>query len=548
MQETFQLYVQLDAVKSTSGKDDWVFEGIASTDHEDLFGEVVYPENFEKSIDFFRSNGKIYFNHLYAQKNEDWLKNHGFSQEQILSLKMPIGKPLDAQLTDEGLYIKAVLNKEHPLSSFVWNSFMKNSDERFHDTMGLSIGAKYLGAPRREYDVLKGKYVTYLPDLLLYEVSVTPEPVNPFTKTWAYAMKSMMANLEVPSAVSHHTIVPDEVVYDEDRDVLVVKSTVVGKSGETHVFESYIDVKEDIKYIMPRTKGTRKALPGEDEALMEDEGELDTDLDAAEDALSEAADILGEEDDSLEGEELGEEEAALGDDLGGDLGGDPAMGDEADGLLDSLVGDESGDLGEPAEDDTQAMILDKLDSILDVLQTVADMDMGLGGVEPDVGDLPGEGQVSNEPPALKSTTVELSDESTEKFGAALKGILDGWEDRVVEKIIEKLTNETTVVKSVVGKAEQPKVIHPGVSVDSTKVADTEIVQKSVVDYPGKSNDLTEEDEVVLKSLVTEYASIRGYGQAHAQKRGRVLRRAEEQLGISQPQFYQFVSEYENATK
>lgn len=545
MQNNFQLFVPLDVVKSTKASDDWVFEGIASTEHEDLFGEVVYPDNFAQSIDFFRSNGKIYFDHLYAQKNADWLKDHGFTQEQILSLKMPIGKPLDAQITDEGLYIKAVLNKEHPLSSFVWNSFMKNSDARFHDTMGLSIGAKYLGAPRREYNIQKAKYVTYLPDLLLYEVSVTPEPVNPYTKTWAHALKSMMEFAEAtPNPVSYHTIVPDEVIYDEGRDVLVVKSTVTGKSGETHVFESYIDVKEDIEYLMPKnTKRTLKALPGEEEETLLDEGlDLGEELGEDEAALAEAGEELA---DDVLAEEGGEEDLlAEGGDM--DMGGAEA---DVDGLLDSLVGDEAGDEGAPApvEDDTQSMILDKLDSILDVLQTVADLDLGTGAEEEVVGDAPGAGQVSSVPPTLKSTQVELSEASTERFGTALKGILDGWEDRVVAKIIDKLTNETTVVKSTMANTEQTeaKVIHPGVSVDDTRVADSEIVQKSVVDYPGKSKDLSEEQQVVLKSLIEEYVDIRGYGQAHAQKRGRVLRRAEETLGVSQPQFYQFVRDYEN---
>lgn len=538
MQQNFDIFVHLDAVKSVQSND-WIFEGIASTSDVDLYGEVVYPDSFKNSIEFFKNNGKIFFNHSYAQKNADWLKNHGFSQEQILALKMPVGKPLDAKLTDDGLYIKAVLNKEHPLSSFIWNSFMNNSDKRFHDTMGLSIGAKYLGESRREYNIQKGKYVTYLPELLLYEVSVTPEPVNPNTKTWAYAMKSMAATSSVPKNVRYHTIVPDEVVYDPERDRLVVKSTVTGSSGATHVFETYINIEEDIEFPMEKNKQkrvARKALPEEEDALLgaedtlaNDDAQLADDL--ADSELDEAA--VGQDDDAVD-------DPALGGDAG--LGDDEDADAAVDDLLGSLVGDDSGE--EPQEDEAQAMILDKLDSILDALQTLAEGE--LGGA-PDLAEgNPAEGQVDDTPPLLKSTEVELSEASTKKFGAALKSILEGWEDRVVEKLIQKLSNETTVVKSVMQPAKSTKPIHPGVSLDASTEANDEIVQKSVVEYPGK--ELSSANMDVLKSLVEDYIGIRGYTTESSQRRGRIVRQAEEQLGVSQAKFHQYVREHEQAAR
>lgn len=538
MQKEFNLFVQLDALKSAGTESEWIFEGIASTADEDLYGEVVYPESFINSIDFFKSNGKIFFNHEYAQKNADWLKEHGFTQEQILALKLPIGKPLDAQLTTEGLYIKAALNKAHPLSSFVWNSFINSPDDKFRDTLGLSIGAKYLGSPRREYSVQKGKYITYLPELLLYEVSVTPEPVNPNTRTWAYAMKGMMKDVEAPKDVSYHTITPDEVLYDEERDRLVVKSTVTGGSGATHVFETYIDIKEDIKP-MKKDK-TLKALD-DSEQLKQDSLDVGEDLDDIE--LDEADDDTAALDDDTQDlagdeEDVADDTAELGEDDGG------VTDDAVDSLLSGLTGDDSG--AEPQEDESQLMILDKLDAILDALQTLAGgTDLSSTVEDAGVGEVPGAGQVNATPPALKAATVELSDESTEKFGAALKSILNGWEDRVVEKIINKLTNETTVVKSVISAKEEARILHPGVSLDASTDADEETVQKSVVEYNGSKNkELSNEQMDTLKGFIGEYVGIVGYGTVHAQQRGRVIKKVEDNLGISQAQFYQHVKNYE----
>lgn len=537
MHRAFDLYISPDSIKSVSvtSDDDWIFEGIASTEDEDLYGEVVYPESFANSIEFFKSNGSIYFNHDYARKNEDWLKNHGFTQEQILSLKMPIGKPLDAQLRDDGLYIKAVLNKKHPLSSFIWEGFVGNEDSRFNDTLGLSIGAKYMGTPRREYNAMKGKYVTYLPELLLYEVSVTPEPVNPHTKTWAYVVKSMMEDQPRDEEISYHTIVPEEVIYDQEANKLIVKSVVKGDSGKTHVFETYIDAEEDIRYLMKKDKKVLKATPDE---LLADEELLDAEEGVAEE-MAEGEDLFGGgegEELAVEGEVAVEEEGFPGEE-GADLA-DDALGGEADeavdGLIDSLIGEDSGD--EPVEDESQAMILDKLDSILDALQTLA----GLGGDEVFDDVNPGEAQVTNEPPVIKA--VELSEESTEKFGAAIKGILSEWEERVVDKIVNKLTNETTVVKSVIADKKET-VVNPGVALDSSTEADSDIVHKSVVE--SKEGKLPAEKMDTLKSIVADYVQITGYSQSRSQQRGRLLRRAEEHLGVSQPQFYKYVRKYEN---
>src|SRR6056297_1344313 len=121
----FNLAVPIHSLKSVNisseTEDSWIFEGLASTSDVDLFDEVVYPESFLKTIDFFQEKGKIYFDHDYAKANEDWLQNHGFTKEEIVSLKTPIGRPTEAKLTEEGLYLKGVVNKKHPMAKLMWD-------------------------------------------------------------------------------------------------------------------------------------------------------------------------------------------------------------------------------------------------------------------------------------------------------------------------------------------------------------------------------------------------------------------------------------------
>ena len=136
----------------------------------------------------------------------------------------------------------------------MWFEFLSNDDPEFKNQIGLSIGARYLGQPRREYSVEKGKYITYLPDLLLYEVSLTPKPINPETYTWSAAVMKSMDSLGFYNggsgsgggSMSVYELKPDSVVYDPKRGVLAIKSTVEGANGQVYQFDQYINLQKDV--------------------------------------------------------------------------------------------------------------------------------------------------------------------------------------------------------------------------------------------------------------------------------------------------------------
>ena len=552
MEKEFNLAVPIHALKSTSSSvnedGEWVFEGIASTSDVDLYDEVVYPENFLDTVDFFKEKGKIYFDHDYAKKSEDWLEKHGFTKDEILNLKSPIGKPVDAKLTDEGLYIKGVLNKSHPMAKIMWEQYLTNPDETFQDQIGLSIGAKYMGQPKREYDNKKGKYVTYLPDLLLYEVSMTPEPVNPHTRTWASVLKSMINDAEdlQNQTPNYHTIEPDSVVFDEERNRLAIKSTVEGSDGVVHVFESYIDVKEDVRKAMDETMKTKAETM--EEVSPEEES-------------PEAAVEANEETEAETG--MSEESPMMEEDMAA-AGGDDAEGGATD-MLESMVeeaGEEEAEgemeVGEPQADDSQELILDKLDTVLDTMMQIAD------ALHEDTAEesAPAEQQVMNDESMTKSfvdeqtmksvvqevlseqdQTVSISEESTESFGNAIKAILDGFEDRIVENVVKKLTDETVVTtqKSVTNEpTATEEVVAPGVATDGAQPEELDgDVQKSIMGEEEPEYDLDS-----IKSLTNKYLGVEGYGPHSSQKRASVILEAEKTLGLSSTEFRQFIRKAE----
>lgn len=587
------IYVQIDSVKSVSeyDSDHWVFEGIASTEDLDLYDEVVYPESFLNSIEFFKSNGKIFFDHEYAKENSDWLSSHGFSKEEILALKTPIGKPLDAKITKDGLYIKAVLNKEHPMARLMWNQYLNNSDDSFKDQIGLSIGAKYLGQPRKEFDAQKGKYVTFLPDLLLYEVSMTPEPVNPYTKTWSSIMKSMVKEAiveDIENKIESHVLPENSVKIEsvDEQGNLTIKSLVEGEDGVIYELLSTVNLKEGIikamdekeKQILENVVSTIDAseedvnLKAVDDEQEEDQPEesmeaTSEDIQEAEQGVSEAADEVQEA-----GTEEAEESAEAEPETpmmeeGSEEGESGEESESAASLMDALVdqSDEAEEGQEEGQDDAQEMVLDKLDAVLDSLSAVAEM-LSQMTQEAPAGD-----QVTEEVPTLKavvkevveealksvniekeieekeiSNMVELSSESAQLLADSIKSVFSEIENSVVEKVTEKVIEETSVVKSVESRENSP-VVHPGTRIEGKSGEETETQVLKSVAHNGDSREFSEEKTIALKSLVSNYIGIRGYTADKSQQRARVIERAEKELDISPSIFNVYVRKAEKGS-
>lgn len=530
-----KFYMEVDVVKSSS-EDEWVFEGLASTSNLDLFGDVVYPESFQNSIEFFKSNGKIFYNHNYARKDVP------------IESQTPIGVPLDATIRDGGLYIKAALNKSHPLAQKIWHEFLTNPDPKFNSQIGLSIGAKALGSPRREYSPKHGKVVNFLPDLLLYEVSMTPTPVNPDTKTWVSVLKSVMNDVE---DISEENIIEthvDDAVFDPNRNLLLVKSTVESEDGTVYAIETYVNVKDEVRKAIMADEQTKK--PGQDDAADDasagltpgDAGGAETTPPA--DAAAPGADAGAEGNPFGGGDEAtpGGDEGALpgADDAGeGALPGADAGAGDMGGLLggDSAGGDpladptgEGTDPGQDVDSASVAMLSDKIDTIQDAIISMANDIATL--VSKDQG---GAVEGTTTPP-VDNTVIKSADFSSEEFRTVLTNIVKS----VVSEALAPVLNQSVMVqKSTDSTSSTPEVVVPRValSTGNNQGNNTIIVKSAYNDEP------IELDHTVLKGLLSEFVSIRGSAFHDSTRRGEVIYKAEQQLGITGNQFRRLVQEY-----
>jgi len=571
--QDLNVYIQVDAVKSitpTQDGDAWIFEGIASTADMDLYDEVVYPESFINSIDFFKNNGKIFFDHDYAKSNADWLSNHGFSKDEIIAIRTPIGKPLDAKITGDGLYIRAVLNKEHPMARLMWNQYLNNKDETFRDQLGLSIGAKYLGHPRKEFDVRKGKYVTYLPDLLLYEVSLTPEPVNPHTKSWKAAIKSMLEATEnsgIEKETMYHRIKPDSITFDSSTNKITVKSIVEDADGVNHVFEQVIDVKEDVVKSMENIVDEKEMEAMENVIKSVEESTQKAAMDTMKQVPPQGAPMPPQQPGDMgqgaapmaaaQAPGAPMPAAAPGAPMPGAEGAEAMAGEEmgddgSSSVLEALAAQSDGEgQGEESEagDETMSLVLDKLDALTDIVSQLMDSMQSSG----ESMQSPAESQVTTDVPMLKSIireavteelsalieiatsndtqkSIEISEESANMLAGTIKSAIASMESSIVEKVTESILSENllTTTKSV--SRENTPIIHPGAIADGIEERNVDVqVMKSV---GGQSSDeLTSANIDTLKSMVSEYNNIRGYTTDKSQQRARVIEQAQKELGI-----------------
>lgn len=159
--EDFHFFVPAEAVVVKGGKDGKdelrLIQGVASTAHKDLQGEVVRQTGIDYG--YFMKHGYINDDHKDGPEHK-------------------VGEPVECRMTPEGLWIKAVLYKGKERSEYWWdhiNALAANNSKR---KVGFSIQGKIL---RRD-----GHHIV---KCWLQDVAITASPVN--TNTWAEVVKSL---------------------------------------------------------------------------------------------------------------------------------------------------------------------------------------------------------------------------------------------------------------------------------------------------------------------------------------------------------------------
>jgi len=164
-EDSFKFWVPAQAVtisKAEKGKKNskmWI-QGIASTDHTDLQGEVVD----QAGIDFG------YF-----------LKHGYFNNDHKPGFEHKVGEPTECRVTKQGLWVRGFLYENNKIANDIWNLMQaQESTDGAKRKVGFSIEGK---VKRRN-----GKQIE---SCWIQDIAITPAPVN--TASWAEIAKSLSA-------------------------------------------------------------------------------------------------------------------------------------------------------------------------------------------------------------------------------------------------------------------------------------------------------------------------------------------------------------------
>jgi hypothetical protein len=145
----FKFWYPASIEKGSDGKM-WI-SGIASTEHEDLQGEVIKQNGLQ--LDYFLKRGYL---------NDDHSKETSGK----------VGIPVEAMITKKGLWIKGYL-LETPRAKGIWElaqALSKSGDDR---KLGYSVEGKVLARDSKNPRVITKAWIK--------DVAVTASPINPNT-------------------------------------------------------------------------------------------------------------------------------------------------------------------------------------------------------------------------------------------------------------------------------------------------------------------------------------------------------------------------------
>jgi len=152
-----------------------IIEGMASTPVIDLMQEIVRPASMAEGLPEFLANGIMSWNH-------DWTE--------------PIGKWTDAQVREDGLFVRGeLLSEGDPLADRVW----RRISEGVVKTLSIAFNPKGTKdtAPGH-YDEDSGVYIW--DSIQLKEIAVTPLPAN--TEAMFSMAKSLGLSTDLPARLA----------------------------------------------------------------------------------------------------------------------------------------------------------------------------------------------------------------------------------------------------------------------------------------------------------------------------------------------------------
>ena len=211
----------------TKGGKKYYVTGYISTDEVDRANEIVTKGCMKSMLQQIKAgNVKLDVEHSTFTGEND----------------IPVGKIIDAGMDDNGLWVKAEINRHHTKFKSIWNSVQEGFLDAF------SIAYNVLDYAN---EVINGSQVTLLKSIELLNVAITGNPVNrgakmteSFYKSSAY-MKNIKGEKMTEEIKEEAPVVKETVDEKIEEKVEEVKKPVVEEAAEAP--------KEEVKEEVPES-------------------------------------------------------------------------------------------------------------------------------------------------------------------------------------------------------------------------------------------------------------------------------------------------------
>ena len=221
-----------NVVETKSGKKYFV-EGYISTFDKDIYNELVTVEGMTDMLQQLKDQTiKLDLEH------ETWRNDEGEVHDHPKNFN-PVGKIIDAKIDDNGLFVKAEINKHSSRFKEVWNSIQ----EGFLDAFSIAY------KPVRVIEnVIEDSAVRLLDSIDLLNVALTGNPINPcakmtdvFTKSLSVQAKDIQEDItmEKKKVVAEPVVEPVAEVKSEPE------AAEEAKVEETPAKKAEVEVKDD---------------------------------------------------------------------------------------------------------------------------------------------------------------------------------------------------------------------------------------------------------------------------------------------------------------
>lgn len=257
----------------SNGEKDYFIEGFVSTINPDDYNDVVTPKA-QKAIDTQLKK----FNITMDLEHEEWINPNTGERHQRKQNKIPVALVVDSNITDEGTFVRAKLNKNHPL----FTNVLKSIQEGFLHSFSIAYDVT-----QRQIKQIGDKVFRFIEDLNISNIGITGNPVNKGA-TFRVALKSISKKMV------------EESKFEElQTQFSELKSMIESQNSFNEKFESLTNEVAELKACVKAMEDSKKTEK-EEEEKKEKEVKSKSELESFSAKLEEQSKIISELKSTLE--------------------------------------------------------------------------------------------------------------------------------------------------------------------------------------------------------------------------------------------------------